>query len=345
MKAIRVHEHGGSDKLRIEEIPLPHIQENEVLVEIKSTALNRLDLWVRNGIPGVTLPLPVILGSDGAGVVKETGSLVRSLKSGDRVLIVPGFGCGECAECLSGRENYCARYSIGGEHGNGVQAEFVALDRRRLIPIPAKLSFEEAAAIPLVFMTAWEMLVNKAALQPGETVLVWGASSGVGSAAVQIAKAWGARVITTAGNADKAAKAKQLLGADHVIEYHSQDVLKEIRALTDGRGVDVVVDHVGVATWEKSLRALAKGGRLVFCGATTGPNVSFDLRFVFFKQQSIIGSTMGDRGDLIKVVDWVDQGKLHGVVDRVFERDDIRLAHDYLESGKQFGKVIVRFAR
>ncbi|MFI5176725.1 MAG: zinc-binding dehydrogenase [Terriglobia bacterium] len=344
MKAIRIHQHGGSNELRIDDIPIPQIKPNEVLLEVKATSLNHLDLWVRNGMPGVRLPLPLILGSDASGVVREVGELVKEIKVGDRVLVTPGYGCGKCGECCSGRENYCLKYSICGEHGDGIQAENLAVESRRLLPMPPDLSFEEGAAIPLVFLTAWEMLVNKAGVQPWHTVLVWSASSGVGSAAVQIAKLFGARVVTTAGGTDKVTKARQLLNADAVIDYRAQDVTKEVRSLTGGRGADIVVDHVGEATWEQSMRSLAKGGKLVFCGATTGPQVSFDMRFLFFKQQSILGSTMGDRGDLFKVLELVQRGKLKGVVDRTFDIEAIREAHDYLESGKQFGKVIVRFS-
>jgi len=345
MKAIRIHQHGNLDQLRIDDVPIPRIRPNEVLLEVKSTSLNHLDLWVRNGIPGVTLPLPMILGSDASGVVKETGEWVKGVHDGDRVLVVPGYGCGKCEECFSGRENFCSDYAIRGEHGDGVQAEYMAIDSHQILPMPSNISFDEGASIPLVYLTAWEMLVNKARIQPWHTILVWSASSGVGSAAVQIAKLFGARVFTTAGGPEKVAKARQLLEADAVIDYQTQDVVKEIRGLTRGRGADVVVDHVGAATWEKSLRSLAKGGKLVFCGATTGPTVSFDLRFVFFKQQSILGSTMGDRADLIKVLKFVEAGKLRGLVDRTFDVEAIRDAHGYLESGKQFGKVIVRIAR
>lgn len=344
MKAIRIHKHGGPDELVLDCIPDPEVQSRQVVMEVKSTALNHLDLWVRNGIPGVQLPLPLIMGSDASGVIKEIGRDVKSIRVGDRVLALPGFGCGHCGECLSGKENYCLQYSIRGEHGDGVQAELLALDENHVIPLPAKLSFDEAAAIPLVFLTAWEMIVNKAEIQPGQTVLVWGSSSGVGSAAVQIARAFGARVFTTAGGQEKAAKARTILGADAVIDYLTQDVIKEVKSLTGGRGVDVVVDHVGAATWDRSLRSLAKGGKLVFCGATTGPNVGFDLRFIFMKQQSILGSTMGARGDLLKVLALIDQGRLHAVVDRAFEAASIRQAHEYLESRKQVGKVVVRFA-
>lgn len=345
MKAIRIHHHGGSNEVQIDDIPIPTIKPNEVLLEVKSTSLNHLDLWVRNGIPGVQLPLPLVLGSDASGIVKEIGTSVKHLKMGDRVLVVPGYGCGECEECFSGRENYCLEYAIYGEHGDGIQVENLAIDSRRLLSLAPNISFDEGAAIPLVFLTAWEMLVNKAAVRPWHTVLVWSASSGVGSAAVQIAKLFGARVVTTAGGPEKVAKAQQLLNPDRVIDYRTQDVVKEIRAITRGLGADIVVDHVGQASWEKSLRSLAKGGKLVFCGATTGPQVSFDLRFVFFKQQSILGSTMGNRGDLFKVLEMVERGKLRGVVDRTFDVEAIREAHEYLESGKQFGKVIVRFGR
>ncbi|MBZ5537758.1 MAG: zinc-binding dehydrogenase [Acidobacteriia bacterium] len=345
MRAIRIHKHGGPGEIRIDDIPVPIIKPHEALLEVKSTSLNHLDLWVRNGMPGVQLPLPLILGSDASGVVKGIGATVKNIKVGDRVLVVPGYGCGECEECFSGRENYCLEYAIYGEHGDGIQMENLAVDSRRLLVMPPNISFDEGAAIPLVYLTAWEMLVNKAGVQPWHTVLVWSASSGVGSAAVQIAKLYGARVVTTAGGPEKVAKAQQLLNPDLVIDYRTQDVVKEIRSLTRGHGADIVVDHVGQATWEKSLRSLAKGGRLVFCGATTGPQVSFDQRFLFFKQQSILGSTMGDRGDLFKVLQLVERGKLKAVVDRAFDAEAIREAHEYLETGKQFGKVIVRFAR
>lgn len=345
MKAIRIHQHGGVNELLVDDIPVPSITPRQVLVEVKSNALNRLDLFVRNGMPGVRLPFPLILGSDASGVVREVGVEVKDLKPGDPVIVVPGSGCGQCVECLSGRENYCASYSIGGEHQGGVQAEYLALDRNRLLSMPANISFDEGAAIPLVYQTAWEMLVNKAGIQPGQTVLVWGASSGVGSAAIQIVHFFGARVIATAGGPEKATKAKEILGADFVIDYQTQDVVKEVRSITRNRGVDVVADHVGAATWERSLRSLARGGKLVFCGATSGPTVSFDLRFVFFKQQSIIGSTMGSRADLLRVLELVSQGRLRAVVDRVFGAEQVREAHEYLENGRQFGKVIVRWAQ
>ena len=340
MHAIRIHAHGGVEQLRIDELDPPRPGPRQVLIEVKAAALNHLDLFVRQGIPG--LPLPLILGADAAGVVQEVGSEVTQFQPRDRVLGQPGAGCGLCRDCQDGREQYCLKYGIAGEHWNGYQAQFVALDEAMVLQLPTRISFEEGAAIPLVYLTAWEMLVNKAKVQPGDTVLVVAASSGVGSAAVQIARLHGARVIATAGTSklDRA----QALGADTVLDHYQQDVAKQVRGLTGGRGVDIVVDHVGAATWQSSLRALAKGGRLVLCGATTGPEIKMDLRFLFLRQQSILGSTMGARGDLLHVLPFVEAGKLRGVVDRVFPYTDVAAAHLHLESGQHFGKVILKFA-
>lgn len=340
MKAIRIHGHGGLDQLRIDEIDPPKVGPHQVLVEIKAAALNHLDLFVRKGIPGV--PLPVIMGADAAGVVREAGGEVTQFKTGDRVMGQPGAGCGLCVQCKDGRENYCPKYGIAGEHFQGYQAELVALDESMVLPMPAGISYEEGAAIPLVYLTAWEMLVNKARVKPGDTVLVVAASSGVGSAAVQIALMHGARVIATAGTS-KLDKAKAL-GAEAVLDHYRQDIAKQIRALTAGRGVDIVIDHVGSATWEAGLRSLAKGGQLVLCGATSGPEVKMDLRFLFLRQQSILGSTMGRRGDLLHVLKHVEAGKLRGVVDQVFPFSEVAAAQQHLESGRQFGKVILKFA-
>ncbi|MBI3935053.1 MAG: zinc-binding dehydrogenase [Acidobacteria bacterium] len=340
MKAIRIHAHGSFDQLRIDDLAPPALGPRQVLIEIQAAALNQLDLWVRKGIPGV--PLPVILGADAAGVVRDVGSAVTQWKPGDRVLGQPGAGCGLCQQCKDGKENYCLRYGIAGEHFNGYQAQLVALDETMVLPMPSGIGFEEGAAIPLVYLTAWEMLVNKARVQPGDTVLVIGASSGVGSAAVQIARLHGARVIATAGTS-KVERANAL-GADAVLDHYQQDIAKEVKTFTGGRGVDIVIDHVGSATWQASLRSLAKGGQLILCGATTGPEVKMDLRFLFLRQQSILGSTMGRRGDLLHVLKHVEAGKLRGVVDKVFPFTEVAAAHQHLESGQQFGKVILKFA-
>lgn len=340
MKAIRIHAHGGLDELCVDDLPVPKPHAGQVLVQVKAAALNMLDLWVRRGIPGV--PLPMVMGSDAAGVVVETGPGATQFKAGDEVLLQPGHGCGHCGDCLNGREQYCPKYSPLGEHWQGVQAEFLAMDESMLIRKPSNIGFEEAAAIPLVYMTAWEMVVNKGRVQPWDTVLVWGASSGVGSAAVQIAKAYGARVITTAGTAklDRA----RTLGADVVLDHYTQDIAKEIKQLTGGRGCDLIIEHTGAKTWPASMRSLGKGGRLVLCGATTGPEVSMDLRFVFIRQQTIMGSTMGSRGNMARILKLVEQGKLRGVVDRVFPFIDVAAAHEHLESGKHFGKVVLTLA-
>jgi NADPH:quinone reductase-like Zn-dependent oxidoreductase len=340
MKAIRIHAHGGFDQLRIEDLPKPAPGPGQVLVQIKSAALNMLDLWVRRGIPGV--PLPIVMGSDAAGVVVELGAGAAHFKVGDEVLVHPGYGCGQCGDCQNGREQYCPRYGILGENHQGVMAEYVALGEQHLIRKPANIGFDEGAAIPLVYITAWEMVVNKGAIKPWNTVLVWGASSGVGSAAVQIAKAYGARVIATAGTT-KLERAKTL-GADVVLDHYTQDIAKEIKALTGGRGCDLVIEHTGAKTWTPSMRSLGKGGRLVLCGATTGFDVQVDLRFLFSRQQTIMGSTMGARGDMVPILKLVEQGRLRGVVDRVFPFDQIAAAHEYLETGKHFGKVILKVA-
>jgi NADPH:quinone reductase-like Zn-dependent oxidoreductase len=339
MKAIRIHAHGGRDQLRVEELEMPRPGPRDVLIEVQAAGLNHLDLWVRKGLPRLRLPL--ILGSDAAGIVKEVGGKVSGFRAGDRVLAQPGFGCGLCQPCLRGRENYCLHYRILGEQSDGVQTQYVVLDEAQVVRQPSNIGFEEGAAIPLVCLTAWEMLVNKCAVKPTDTVLVIGASSGVGSAAVQIARVHGARVIATAGTG-KLAKA-QALGAEVVLDHYQQDVAREVKRITDGLGVDIVVDHVGAATWPASTRSLAKGGKLVLCGATTGPEVKMDLRFLYIRQQSILGSTMGTRGDMFQVLDLVQAGRMRCLVDKVFTFTEVARAHEYLESGQQFGKVILSF--
>lgn len=324
----------------MDELDVQRPGPGQILVEMKAAALNHLDLYVRKGLPGLHLPL--ILGSDGSGVVKEVGSGVRQFAVGDKVVAQPGYGCGLCQDCLSGKENYCLKYGLIGEHFDGVQAQYVVLDQDKALRMPAGISFEEGAAIPLVYMTAWEMLVIKCGVKPGDTVLVIAASSGVGGAAVQIAKVYGARVIATAGTT-KLEKAKSL-GADLVLDHYKQDIAKEVKKITNGLGCNIVVDHVGSATWQASLRCLGKGSKLVFCGTTTGPEVSLDLRFLYIRQQSILGSTMGTRGDMFQVMRLVEAGKLRGVVDKLFPFTEVAQAHEYLESGQQFGKVILNFA-
>jgi len=339
MTAVRIHSHGGVEQLRIDELDVPKPGSRRVLVQVKAAGLNHLDIWVRQGLPGVHLP--VVMGSDASGVVAEVGSEVTRFAPGDRVLAQPGSGCGLCQACCSGRENYCPNYKILGEHTNGVQAEFIEIDEAHLLHLPLNIDFEQGAAVPLVYLTAWEMLVRKSGVKPTDTVLVVGASSGVGSAAVQIAQAHGARVIATAGAA-KLEKARAL-GAAFVLDHYQQDLAKEVKRITGGRGVDIVVDHVGSATWQASNRSLAKGGKLVVCGSTTGYQVNLDLRFLYIRQQSILGSTTGSPGDLFPILQLMEAGKMRGVVDKVFPFTEVAQAHQYLETGQQFGKVILRF--
>lgn len=338
MKAARIHEHGGTEVLKWEEIPEPIPSADEVLIDIQAAAVNHLDIWVRNGIPGV--PLPLIMGSDGSGIVKETGESVSGVTVGDEVVIHPLVWCEACRGCKTGRQNYCDSMGIIGESQNGTMAERVVFPEKNVKAKPPNLKFEEAAALPLVGQTAYTMLVRRAEIQPGETLLVWGAGSGVGSMAVQIARHIGCRVIATAGSDSKCSAAKEL-GAEFAINHYEDDVVKTVKEITAGKGVDVVFEHVGKSTWDTSMKSLAKGGRLVTCGATTGPKVEIDLRHLFFKQQSIMGSTMGDETALDEILKLAESGNVKPVVDRSFPMSEIQEAHRVLESSEQFGKVVL----
>jgi NADPH:quinone reductase-like Zn-dependent oxidoreductase len=340
MKAARIHQHGSPEVLVYEDVPDPKIKANQILLRVKACSLNHLDLFVRAGIPGMKFAMPHILGCDIAGEVVEVGELCERVKPGWRVLLSPGVSCRQCEQCAAGRDNFCRKYTIFGYGINGGDAELVAAPEWTAIQIPDSLSFEEAAAAPLVFLTAWHMLVGRAHLQLGEDVLVLAASSGVGSAAIQIAKLHHCRVIATAGGEAKLAKAKEL-GADHVIDHYTQDISAEVKKFTGKRGVDVVFEHVGAATWPKSLESLAPAGRLVTCGNTTGWDVKLDLRFLFSKQWSLLGSFMGTLGDLHSVLKFVFRKELKPVIDKVYPLSEIRAAHERLENKEQFGKVLV----
>ena len=343
MKAIRIYEHGGKEVLRIDELEKPQPGPDEILIRVKRAALNHLDIWVRKGIPGINLPL--IMGSDAAGVIElvgEKANLEYNFKAGDEVLIAPIRSCGNCEFCTKGQENLCPDFHIPGESAEGVQADFIAVPAKYVYPKPDRLNWDEAAALPLAAMTANHMITRKAELKAGQWILVYGASSGVGSAAIQIAKARGAHVITTVGTDEKERLAKDL-GADFIINYTKQPIGKTVRSLTEGRGVDVVLEHTGEKTWNESLRALRKGGKLVTCGATTGPFVRIDLRALFIRHQQLIGSTMGTFQDMQEIIDLAQQGKLKPVISKVFPFGKIREAHDWLEQGKQFGKVVISF--
>ena len=339
MKAIVIREHGGFDKLELADVPDPKPKPGEALVRVRAVALNHLDLWVRRGVPGHKFPLPMIPGSEVAGIVDHV-SPDCGWKAGDEVVVAPCYSCGLCVACLSGNDPLCQRYGMFGETTSGGAAELIAVPIRNLIRKPASLSFVEAAAIPLDMLTAWHMLIARAQLRPGETVLVHAGGSGIGSAAIQIAKLWGATVYATTGSAEKAAGAKKL-GADETIEYRTNDFLSEVRRLTGKRGVDVVVEHVGAETFDRSIRSLARGGRLVTCGATTGAEVTINLRLIFFKLLSILGSTMGSLAELHEIMKHVEAGRLRPVVDRVLPLRDVAEGHRVLENREAFGKVVL----
>jgi NADPH:quinone reductase-like Zn-dependent oxidoreductase len=340
MKAVIFENHGGPEVLKFTEVTDPQIKANQVLVEVRACALNHLDVWVRNGLPGIKIPLPHILGNDVAGVVREVGQLVTWVNAGDEVMIQPGVSCGHCAECLAGRDNMCDEYDMIGYRRDGGYAELVAVPGLNIIPKPKNLSWPEAAALPLVTLTAWHMLVARANVQPGEDVLVHAAGSGVGSLGIQIAKLRGARVITTASSDDKLLKAREL-GADETVNYTREDWHKEVRRLTNGRGVDVVFEHTGAATWPGSILSLKKGGRLVTCGATSGFDAKTDLRHVFYRHLTILGSMMGSKADLLEAMKFIEAGQLRAVIDRTLPLADARKAHELMEDRAQFGKLVL----
>jgi len=340
MKASIFRRHGGPEVLEYAEVPEPQMRANEVLVEVKACALNHLDIFARNGLPGIEIPLPHILGNDIAGVVKDVGNVVTWVKTGDEVMIQPGVSCGHCDACLSGRDNLCREYDIIGYRRDGGYAQFVVVPGVNVFLKPDELLWDEAAALPLVTVTAWHMLVTRANVQPGESVLVHAAGSGVGSIAIQIARLRGARVIATASSEEKLAKAR-MLGADETINYSGEDWPKEVRRLTERRGVDVVVEHTGSATWQGSISALKNNGRLVTCGATSGYDARTDLRQVFYRHLTILGSFMGSKAELLEAMKFVRTREIRAVVDRVLPLSEAREAHSLLERREQFGKVVL----
>ncbi len=338
MKAVRIHQFGGPEVLTYEEIPDPVLRQDQVLIRVRACALNHLDLWVRRGLPGV--PLPHILGSDIAGEVVELGAYVSGFAVGQRVLLAPMSFCGCCSYCTSGLQNQCAQFTVLGNRVDGGNCELMAVPAVNVIPIPDALDFTQAASVPLVFLTAFHMLTGRAALRPGHTVLVLGANSGVGIAAIQVAKLYNAKVIATAGDDRKMHLARDL-GADYVINHYTQKISEEVRKITAKQGVDIVIEHVGPATWDESVRSLKPGGTLVTCGATTGPSVAIDLRFLYSRQISLLGSYMGTMGELHQVLAHVFAGRLKPVVDRVFPLREARAAHEYMEKSQMFGKIVL----
>ena len=340
MDAVVLREHGGPEVLRHERIERPEAGPGQVRVKIAAVALNHMDLWVRKGGPAFKLQYPHRLGCDIAGTIDQLGAGVTDLEVGARVVVQPGLSCGHCAWCLGGRDNLCRDYKILGENTQGGYAQWITVPRVNIAPAPAALSDPEAASVLLPFLTAWQMVVEKAQVAPGDVVLVQGAGSGVGVAAMQIAKLHGARVIATAGSDDKLARAKAL-GADEVVNYRTTDFVAAARTLTGKRGVDVVIDHVGGDTFVGSIKAVRTGGRIVTCGATSGFTPQIDLRHVFFRQIEILGSTMGAKSDLLRVLDHVNAGRLKPVVHQVLPLSEAAAAHRILEERAAFGKVVL----
>ena len=339
MKAVRFHQHGGPEVLRYEEAPEPQLAAGDALIRVRACALNHLDLWARRGLDRVTIPMPHISGSDVAGVV--VSSTAPDMSPGRRVMLQPGVSCGRCMACVSGKDNECTQYEVLGYRNHaGGYAELVKVPIQNLISIPDEIDFVQAAAFPLTFVTAWHMLMTRAQLKRGEDVLVLAAGSGVGQAAVQVAFLHGARVFATAGSDDKLERARSL-GAFEVIDHYKQDIAAEIKRLTDGRGVDVVIEHVGAATWPKAVRSLARGGRLVTCGATTGADAAVDLTAIFAKQLTIMGSYMGTKGELFRAARFFFTGQLKPVIDRTFPLAEAAAAQARLEASDHFGKIVL----
>lgn len=345
MKATVFHEHGGPDVLSYEDIDTPTIGENQVLIKVKYVALNHLDLFVRGGIPGLKLEMPHILGSDISGEITEVGNKVSDpLEVGQKIIVDPGISCGVCEFCTTGQESMCSTYGIIGEHYRGGYAEYLNVDAQNVIPIPKEsgLDMAGAASIPLTLMTAWRMLMTKAQVKAGDDVLIIGIGGGVALAGLQIAKAAGARVIVTSSSDKKLEKAYSL-GADEGINHNeTPDYHKEIYRLTNKRGVDIVLDSVGQATWSRSMKSLRKGGKLVTCGATSGPFAETNVNLLFWKQLEILGSTMGSREELRTALKLVWNGTIKPTVDRILPLSKAQEAHEILEQGAQMGKLVLK---
>ena len=339
MKAIQIKKHGNVRVLNYSEIENPICPPNKIKIKIRACSINHLDIWVRSGIPGMNLPLPLILGSDGSGIVVEVGSQVKSFDVNDEVIIQPGTYDKSCKMVKDGKENFSKSYGILGETENGVQAEYVVLNHENVFQKPKYLSFIEAASMPLVFMTSYQMLIERAKLLKDETVLIYGATSGIGMAAIQIAKDVGAKIIATVGDESKVEYAINL-GADYVINHNDSDMLQKIKNITKN-GVNVVFEHIGPVTWLNSLKALSIGGRIVTCGATTGKKVSIDLRHLFMKQQTILGSTMSSLSVFKKVIKKINDKKYLPYIDKIYKFKDIKEAHLRMENRKHFGKIVL----
>lgn len=341
MKAVFFRRHGAANVLQYGDLPVPKIQPTEALIQVEACALNHLDLWIRQGLPGVKVPMPHIAGSEIVGRVVKKGSRVSGVRVGDRVLVAPGLSCGRCGPCEAGQESRCPKFQILGLQRNGGYAQYTAVPARNLIRVNDRWKPHEWAAVPLVFLTAWHMLITRAGLQRGETVLIHGAGSGIGSAAIQIARWAGAKVFSTAGSEKKVQRARAL-GAHQAWNYRRADFAKEVLRATRGGGVNVVFEHIGLATWAGSVRCLARGGRLVTCGATTGPKVELDLRFFYTKELSVLGCYMGSRRELARVLKLIGQGILRPVVAATYPLGEAARAQERMEGRDFFGKLVLK---
>lgn len=341
MRAVIIRSYGGPDAVAVEDVPRPAVRDpHDVVVALRAAALNHLDLHVLGGLPGITHEFPHILGADGAGVVEAVGAAVTRVKPGDRVLLDPGLSCGRCDFCLDGEQSLCLTYGILGEHAPGTCAEAVRVPETSVWPLADGVAWSDAAAYPLATLTAWRMLTTRAKVRAGEVVLIWGIGGGVALAALGIAKLLGARVLVTSSSDEKLARAKAL-GADEGINHARSDVAKEVRRLSGKRGADVVVDSVGEKTWETSTRALARGGRIVTCGGTSGPMITTDVRKLFWHHWTILGSTMGNHREFGAIVTLLARGQLRPVVDRVYPLEQGPDAFRRLAGGEQFGKIVL----
>ncbi|NUO08408.1 MAG: zinc-binding dehydrogenase [Candidatus Brocadia sp.] len=341
MKAVVFYENGGVEKLVYTDMEKPKISPYEVMVKVKACAINHLDIWMRQGLPGVEIPMPHISGSDIAGEIDEVGMEVKNFRPGDRVIIAPGVRCRKCVYCITNNDSMCNSFKIMGFQMQGGYAEFARAHVDNIIPISNKYSFEEWAAVPLVFLTAWHMLITRGQLKPGENVLIHAAGSGIGSAAIQIARLAGANVITTARGKEKLEKAKQL-GADQVIDYSKENYAERVKGITNNKGADLIFEHIGPDTWEKNLQCLAKGGRMVVCGATSGPQVAVELRLLYMKQHAIMGCYMGSKKELLDVLSLVELGKLRPVIDSTFPLKDASAAQQKMLNRENFGKIVLK---
>jgi NADPH2:quinone reductase len=343
MKAIYYSEHGGLDVLQYGDIDEPTAGRGEVVIDVKAVSLNHIDLFLRRGLPGLRIPLPHVPGCDAAGIVSAVGDGVTTVSVGDRVLMNPSISCGRCEFCDRGDASLCSTYTLIGETTQGTCCEKIAVPVQNAIPIADALSFEDAASIPLVFLTAWRLLITRGRVGPGEDVLILGASAGVGIAAIQIAKIAGARVLAAASTDEKLELCREL-GADVVINYAEEDFVKRVRQETNKRGADVVVDYIGRETWVKSLKCLVGGGRLLTCGATTGYDPQTDLRHIFYRQLEVIGSTMGGLTDLMNPLKLIESGRMRTVVGATFDLKDTAEAHRMMEERRALGKIVMRVA-